>query len=277
MTDWPGNEAMVNFASKNDFKRAKPARGSLNNPASNNKARYTNEDCMNADEDTLMSADELPTPFASYLTTSSQNQTESGNLLLSSDPLIFPPKFSTSLQNRLTNGSQTLSSTSTSDNQLTSGSSRMLRSATSLPIDIVPQAHHHQQFTGGIHATQIESEMSGETSNPFLSPNLEVREIRAGCRRIRDERPGFTIFSSVNEHLARFVQFLQFNLKRFLVFCNSISFNFSHARFLQDSRQSQLILPYTNTEENDKLIDLAKLYSLRIEIENNRAIFYKTM
>lgn len=48
-------------------------------------------------------------------------------------------------------------------------------------------------------------------------------------------------------------------------------------RFLQDSRQSQLILPYTNNEENDKLTDLAKLYSLRIEIESGRAIFYKTM
>lgn len=52
---------------------------------------------------------------------------------------------------------------------------------------------------------------------------------------------------------------------------------FSNSRFLQDSRQSQLILPYTNSEENDKLIELAKLYSLRIEIENSRAIFYKTM
>lgn len=48
-------------------------------------------------------------------------------------------------------------------------------------------------------------------------------------------------------------------------------------RFLQDSRQTQLILPYTNDGENDKLVDLAKLYSLKMEIENGRAIFYKTM
>ncbi|XP_031637368.1 uncharacterized protein LOC116349880 [Contarinia nasturtii] len=249
LTDWPGNEAMVNFASKNDFKRAKPARSSINNPIGNNKTRYTNEDCIGQEEDTLMSADEMPTPFASHLTTS-QNPSESVNLLLGTDPILFPPKFSTSMQSRLTsNGSQTLSSPSTSDNPLTTGSN-ILRSATSLPIDIVQSHQHQTSFTSGIHATQIESEMSGETSNPFLSSILEVREIRAGCRRIRDERPGFTIFSSVNEHLAR---------------------------FLQDSRQSQLILPYTNTEENDKLIDLAKLYSLRIEIENSRAIFYKTI
>ncbi|XP_055326804.1 uncharacterized protein LOC129580415 [Sitodiplosis mosellana] len=257
LTDWPGNEAMVNFASKNDFKRAKSARSSTNNNASgvhqtsgNLKARFTNDDCMGQDEDTLMSADELPTTtYASHLSTS-QNPVNTGTTLLNLESSIFPPKFPTSLQNRLTsNDSLTHSSPSTSDNQLTSNSSRVLRTATSLPIDIVPQSY--QNFTSGIHTAQIESEMSGEASNPFLaSPSMEVREIRAGCRRIRDERPGFTIFSSVNEHLAR---------------------------FLQDSRQSQLILPYTNTEENDKLIDLAKLYSLRIEIENCRAIFYKTI
>lgn len=48
-------------------------------------------------------------------------------------------------------------------------------------------------------------------------------------------------------------------------------------RFLQDSLQTQLILPYMDGDENDKLVDLAKLYSLRIEIDNDRAIFYKTM
>lgn len=48
-------------------------------------------------------------------------------------------------------------------------------------------------------------------------------------------------------------------------------------RFLQDSRQPQLVLPYTDTEENGKLIDLAKLYSLNIEVEDGRATFTKTM
>lgn len=198
LTDWPGNEAMVNFASKNDFKRAKPARSSLNNPVGslNNKpsslhARYASDDCMAQDEDTLMSADELlSAPIAS------QNPNE-----VVSDPNIFPAKFSVALQNRLTSiESHTITSLSTSDNQIASNSSH---SRASLPIDIVPNGQQH--FLSGMHKTQIESEMSGEASNPFLpSPNTEVREIRAGCRRIRDERPGFTIFSSVNEHLSRF-------------------------------------------------------------------------
>lgn len=255
LTDWPGNEAMVNFASKNDFKRAKSVRGGLTNPINIlNKSsalasgRYNaNDECMGQDEDTLMSADELPLSCTSHMN-ASHNSNES-NILLSTGPNIFPSKFSPSIPIRLTSNHTALSSPSTSDNQFTSHSSRVLNNATSLPIDIVSPAS--QSFGSDVHTTQIESEMSGETSNHFLSsPNMEVREIRAGCRRVRDERPGFTIFSSVNEHLSR---------------------------FLQDSRQSQLILPYTNSEENDKLIDLAKLYSLRIEIENCRAIFYKTI
>lgn len=48
-------------------------------------------------------------------------------------------------------------------------------------------------------------------------------------------------------------------------------------RFLQDSRQSQLILAQTNDEENGKLADLAKLYSLKMEVETGRTILYKTM
>lgn len=209
LTDWPGNEAMVNFASKNDFKRAKSARNSISNPVGlslNNKTpmqsgRYANDDCMGQDEDTLMSADELPTPHTSL--NASQNPNDS-NILLSTDQNVFPSKFSPALLSRLTsNESQTLSTPSTSDNQLTLNTSRVLRNSTSLPIDILPQGH--PAFGSDIHTAQIESEMSGETSNNFLSsPNLEVREIRAGCRRIRDERPGFTIFSSVNEHLSRY-------------------------------------------------------------------------
>lgn len=43
----------------------------------------------------------------------------------------------------------------------------------------------------------IESEMSGETSNNFPASPLtgEVREIRAGCRRVREDsyRPGYSI------------------------------------------------------------------------------------
>jgi G patch domain-containing protein 2 len=68
-----------------------------------------------------------------------------------------------------------------------------------MPIDIIGADNY--QYT-----KQIESEMSGETSNNFLSsPNhqLEVREFLAGCRRVREERPGFSIISSANEYLSR--------------------------------------------------------------------------
>lgn len=209
LTDWPGNEAMVNFASKNDFKRAKSNRNAINIPVGSlNKTplqstRYPNDESMAQDEDTLMSADEIPTLFPSHLN-AVQSPAES-NVLLTSDPHVFPTKFPSSLQGRLTsNDLHTLSSPSTSDNQHPTNSSRVLRNTTSLPIDIVPLGH--QAFISDVHTPQIESEMSGETSNHFLSsPSVEVREIRAGCRRVRDERPSVRIFSSVNEHLSRFV------------------------------------------------------------------------
>lgn len=171
--------------------------------------RYNaNDESMGQDEDTLMSADELPLSCTSHLN-ALQNLNES-NILLNTGPSVFPSKFSPSIPTRLASNDSpaALSSPSTSDNQLTTNTnaSRAIRNATSLPIDIIPTAHS-QSFGSDVHpAPQIESEMSGETSNHFLSsPNMEVREIRAGCRRIRNERPGFTIFSSVNDHLSRFV------------------------------------------------------------------------
>uniref|UniRef100_W8BCI3 Uncharacterized protein n=2 Tax=Ceratitis capitata TaxID=7213 RepID=W8BCI3_CERCA len=100
---------------------------------------------------------------------------------------------------------------------------------------------------------QIESEMSGETSNTFLSSpptHLKgIREIRAGCRRIKDERPGFSIKTSVNERLAR---------------------------FLQDPRQTQIRLPDIEIYEHDSLLNLATLYSLQISLGNGCAVLNKT-
>ncbi|XP_017475621.1 PREDICTED: uncharacterized protein LOC108365914 isoform X1 [Rhagoletis zephyria] len=100
---------------------------------------------------------------------------------------------------------------------------------------------------------QIESEMSGETSNTFLSsPPAQlntIREIRAGCRRIKEERPGFSIKTSVNERLAR---------------------------FLQDPRQVQIRLPDVEIYEHDSLLNLATLYSLRISLSNGCAVLNKT-
>lgn len=173
LTDWPGNEAMVNFASKNDFKRAKQ-------PRATPKATTTKsggEEFMGQDDDTLMSADET---FAT---------SQSPNIATGMAP----------------NVPATIGSGSTMPPNTLNLSVRCVPSLTadhaktsSMPIDIVGAgAAGYDGF--------IESEMSGETSNHFSSPSIEVREFRAGCRRVRDERPGFTIFTSVNEHLSRLV------------------------------------------------------------------------
>ncbi|KAL4713317.1 hypothetical protein ACJJTC_015304 [Scirpophaga incertulas] len=78
----------------------------------------------------------------------------------------------------------------------------------------------------------------------------EVREIRAGCRRIREERPGFLILSAANEQLSK---------------------------FLQDSCQTELKLPSSHDPgEREKLESLAKLYSLRLQVEMGRPILRKT-
>jgi G patch domain-containing protein 2 len=103
---------------------------------------------------------------------------------------------------------------------LKSPSTLMLQSnSSSNPIDINNLVDTTSQFaqdgssTSGINADYgsfnfprvIESEMSGETSNSLLSSCIanEIREIRAGCRRIRDERPGFSIIASFNDELMR--------------------------------------------------------------------------
>ncbi|XP_041981556.1 uncharacterized protein LOC121734962 isoform X2 [Aricia agestis] len=78
----------------------------------------------------------------------------------------------------------------------------------------------------------------------------EVREIRAGCRRIREERPGFLILSAANEQLSK---------------------------FLQDSCQTELKLPsFQDPDEKEKLESLAKLYSLELQVEMGRPTLRKT-
>lgn len=209
LTDWPGNEAMVNFASKNDFKRAKPLRSNANVIKSAlPQLKGINDESMVQDDDTLMSGDDLPiSPNAasatvytgtasvvplSGLTSSSSTMASSSSAAAQIPPgtLHLPVKFAPAMQ-----------APSVPNDVLLPPTSRLLSTtnSTSMPIDIAPNIFHNS--SGG---AIVESEMSGETSNHFLSsPSIEVREIRAGCRRIRDERPGFTIFSSVNEHLSR--------------------------------------------------------------------------
>lgn len=195
LTDWPGNEAMVNFASKNDFKRAKQPRSAAKSTLSQIKGGV--EDLMGQDDDTLMSADEvLVSPNAAVLATTAHfvgPALPGPAFTATCNPL--PPN-SLNLSIKYTPATAPLLSSAINANPLNTSST---------PIDIVGSA-------AGAAATEqvgfLESEMSGETSNHFLSsssPCIEVREFRAGCRRVRDERPGFTIFTSVNEHLSRLV------------------------------------------------------------------------
>ncbi|XP_052856308.1 uncharacterized protein LOC128264712 [Drosophila gunungcola] len=130
------------------------------------------------------------------------------------------------------------------------------------PIEILNASSEMETNADGTtmpHAPrQIESEMSGETSNPFLSssppgqgpvPGQGVREIRAGCRRINGERPGFSIKMSVNERIAR---------------------------FLQDPQQTQIRLPDIELYEPDSMCNLATLYSLTMVVERGCTVLTKT-
>lgn len=136
LTDWPGNEAMINFASKHDFKRAK-ARPKL-------PQIPQMQDDLIQDDDTLMSTDVDVSAFR----------------------VETPGAYSAR--------------------------------SVSIPIDIATPYQHTKQ---------IESEMSGDTSNNILSsPNTnftEVREIISGCRRIEMQRKSVRIITPVNEQLAR--------------------------------------------------------------------------
>lgn len=47
---------------------------------------------------------------------------------------------------------------------------------------------------------------SGVSNEMWPIETLDAREIRAGCRRVYNERPGFSIASGANERIARFMQ-----------------------------------------------------------------------
>jgi G patch domain-containing protein 2 len=169
LTDWPGHEVMVNFASKNEFKRI------------NKKAKLPQikqQDDIIQDDDTLMSADEIQAVTSEDSPVLLMNTQHD---ITTSRPINIVP---TAL------GSFVPGSSSTSG--------------------VVVDGYGSSFATSYNHKTPnlVESEMSGETSNHFLSsPNNtvigEVREIRAGCRRIREERPGFSIITSFNEDLLK--------------------------------------------------------------------------
>ncbi|XP_055844568.1 uncharacterized protein LOC129910978 [Episyrphus balteatus] len=205
LTDWPGNEVINNFDSKNDFKRK------LTKKSGNLQQIKSDENATIGDDDTLMSADELDTPVNSV------------HRHMSSAPIAINKGL-----------------------QLNGGVSNLLSQKSFTLRD-----ETMDQFRFPIR--QIESEMSGETSNPFLaSPPCkpgEIREIRAGCRRIKGERAAFSIKTSVNERLAR---------------------------FLQDARQTHIRLPDIEFYEHESLMNLAKLYSLQMSVDNGCAVLTKT-
>ncbi|XP_016995706.2 uncharacterized protein [Drosophila takahashii] len=137
--------------------------------------------------------------------------------------------------------------------------SRFQPAGVSEPIEILNACSEMETNADGTTmpaSRQIESEMSGETSNPFLSSSppgqaqgQEVREIRAGCRRINGERPGFSIKRGVNERIAR---------------------------FLQDPQQTHIRLPDIELHEPDSMCNLATLYSLTMAVEHGCTVLTKT-
>jgi G patch domain-containing protein 2 len=187
LTDWPGHEAMVNFASKNEFKRANKKVGKL--------PQIKQQDDIIQDDDTLMSADELH----SQLPTSENSPLTSLNMQQMSCSMTMGISKFPNVPSAKNQASHPINIAGTMDSGFVPGSS-----STSGVV-----ADYGSSFATSYNYKQpVESEMSGETSNHFLSsPNAagngEVREIRAGCRRIREERPGFSIITSFNEDLLK--------------------------------------------------------------------------
>ncbi|XP_049875051.1 uncharacterized protein LOC126373096 [Pectinophora gossypiella] len=120
------------------------------------------------------------------------------------------------------------------------------------PFNQTPRTNFSLQKTSSSDLNLSEkSPLSDYCSEHSLGMALpEVREIRAGCRRIREERPGFLILSAANEQLSK---------------------------FLQDSYQTELRLPcLRDAEEKEKLESLAKLYSLELQLVTGQPILRKT-
>lgn len=205
LTDWPGNEAMVNFTSKNDFKRqaasatstsktnrqlVKSATGGGYNASPVLKSE---EPVVGAvDDDTLMAADEMCPAAAGIV----------GGGAIGGPPNTLPlfNKFGPSVVPTVPIAIQGSSS---------GGGGGSVACGGGGGSSVAAVHGSHQPLL----SYQVESEMSGETSNNFLSSpsfgaaaergSFEVREIRAGCRRIHDERPGFSILTSINEELSK--------------------------------------------------------------------------
>ncbi|KDR23012.1 G patch domain-containing protein 2 isoform X1 [Zootermopsis nevadensis] len=110
----------------------------------------------------------------------------------------------------------------------------------------------HAILTGSFEHLSEEAKQAYRVHMQWIREGLNGREIRAGRRRIRGERPGFSIVTSANEKLSR---------------------------FLQDPGQSELRLHPMQKQELDQLCHLANLYSLQMTSDPNRrtcAVLTKT-
>lgn len=181
LTDWPANEVMINFASKNEFKRANKVRLGSKLP------QIKQQDDIIQDDDTLMSADENGGTEEEFQATPQPPNT-----------LDLGFKYAPELPSNKIQSSNPINIINSILPDGCGGSNTSV---------VVGDGGYGSCYTASYNCKQpIESEMSGETSNHFLSsPNTfgEVREIRAGCRRIREERPGFSIITSFNEDLLK--------------------------------------------------------------------------
>ncbi|XP_069678931.1 G patch domain-containing protein 2 isoform X3 [Periplaneta americana] len=111
-------------------------------------------------------------------------------------------------------------------------------------VDEDSDSTFHAILTGSLDPLSEEmSKQAYRVNMQWLREGLSGREIRAGRRRVRGERPGFSIVTSANEKLSR---------------------------FLQDPGQSELRLHPMQKQERDQLCHLANLYSLQMSSDPNR-------
>lgn len=101
----------------------------------------------------------------------------------------------------------------------------------------------HAILTGSFEHLTEEAKQAYRVHMQWIREGLNGREIRAGRRRIRGARPGFSIVTSANEKLSR---------------------------FLQDPGQSELRLHPMQKQERDQLSHLANLYSLQMTSDPNQ-------
>jgi G patch domain-containing protein 2 len=216
LTDWPGHEAMINFASKNEFKRANKKATATVTVMGSKLPQIKQQDDIIQDDDTLMSADEVHEPMSSdaCFSLGQQNTPQATHSLedyhrkygmqpASRIQPSHPINIIGALDSNMLPGSSSTSGVVADGGY---GSSFAASSSYNCKQPIESEMSGETSMTESCGPKVQIAILAGETSNHFLSsPNNfgEVREIRAGCRRVHDERPGFSIITSFNEDLLK--------------------------------------------------------------------------